>query len=118
MFVYGSFFILQHAMCNTALHHVSCFFKLIKCKSTFVSILLLKIWLYSSLKKNLIQYRFLTLIMPNFINGKIHLTFLTLSIIIFKGYQDENLNLVRQQYRASSDCTEVQAGRLYTGGKV
>ena len=27
-----------------------------------------------------------------------------------KGYQDENLKLVSQQYRASSDCTDVQAG--------
>ena len=30
-------------------------------------------------------------------------------------YRDENL--VSQQYRAWSDCTEVQAGWLYTGAK-
>ena len=28
----------------------------------------------------------------------------------FYGYQDENLKLVSQQYRAWSDCTDVQAG--------
>ena len=36
----------------------------------------------------------------------------------FKGYQNENLKLVSQQYRAWSNCTDVQAGlALYTGGK-
>ena len=28
----------------------------------------------------------------------------------FYGYQDENLKLVSQQYRAWTDCTDVQAG--------
>ena len=53
----------------------------------------------------------------NFLNGLIHLQFLELFIIIFRdihyhfqGYQDENLKLVSQQYRAWSDCTDVQAG--------
>ena len=43
----------------------------------------------------------------------------------FKGYQDESLKMVSQQYRARSDCTDVQAGlalycwqRLITFGAV
>ena len=41
---------------------------------------------------------------------KWHDPFLELFIITFYGYQDENFKLVSQQYRAWSDCTEVQAG--------
>ena len=37
----------------------------------------------------------------------------------FLGYQDENLKLVSQQYRAWSDCTDVQAGlALYCWQKL
>ena len=37
-------------------------------------------------------------------------SFLALSIIIFRDIQYENLKLVSQQYRAWSDCKDVQAG--------
>ena len=60
--------------------------------------------------KVLLYFALLTLTMPNFLNGIIRRPFLPLSIIIFEGYQDENLKMVSQQYRAWSDCTAVQAG--------
>ena len=43
-------------------------------------------------------------------NGLVHFPFLELSIISFGEYHDENLKLVSQQYRTSSDCTDVKAG--------
>ena len=46
--------------------------------------------------------------MPKFLNEIIRLPFMEVSIIIFL-YQDENLKLVNQQYRAWSDCTDVCA---------
>ena len=47
----------------------------------------------------------------NLLNEIIHLPFLELFIIIFWGaYQDENLKLIFQQYRAWSDQTDVQTG--------
>ena len=47
---------------------------------------------------------------PFYIFGTVHYHFL--------GYQDENVKLISQQYRAWSDCTDVHAGlALYTGGK-
>ena len=52
---------------------------------------------------------YLTLNLLDILNGIIHLPFLEQSIIIFLGYQDENLMLVRQQYRAWSDCTECES---------
>ena len=35
--------------------------------------------------------------------------FLDLSVISFRGYQDENFQLVNQQYKAWSYCMDVQA---------
>ena len=48
--------------------------------------------------------------MPNFFNEIILLTFLALTIFIFKGYQGKNFKLVSQQYTGWSDCMDVQAG--------
>ena len=57
-------------------------------------------------------------LLTHFVNGIIHLASLDLSIIILKGYQDENLKLVSQQYKVLLDCANVQAGlALYAGGK-
>ena len=39
---------------------------------------------------------------PSYLFGTVHYH--------FKGYQDENLKLDSQQYRAWSDCMDVQAG--------
>ena len=40
------------------------------------------------------------------------------AIIIFQGYQNKILKLVSQQYRAWSDCKDVQTSLAqYTGGK-
>ena len=52
----------------------------------------------------------LTLTLPNFLYGIIHLPFLELSIIIFRDVKIKTWKLVIQQYRGWSDCTEVQAG--------
>ena len=52
----------------------------------------------------------ITLIMSNFLNGIIHLTFSALSIIIFRDIKMKTWKLVSQQYRACSDYTDVQAG--------
>ena len=49
---------------------------------------------------------FLTLNLLNSLNRIIHLPFLEQSIIIFK-----DIKMVRQQYRAWSDCTDMQAGK-------
>ena len=48
---------------------------------------------------------------PSYIFGTVHYH--------FQGYQDENLKLVSQQYRAWSDCTarKCSLAWLYTGGK-
>ena len=55
------------------------------------------------------KFYLLTLNLPNFLNGIIIFHFWNCPLS-FMGYQDENLKLVSQQYRAWSDCTDVQAG--------
>ena len=58
----------------------------------------------------------LALTMPNFLNGIIHLPFIELSIIIFRDIKMKTSSL---QYRAWSDCTNVQAGlALYMWQKL
>ena len=53
---------------------------------------------------------FLTLNLLNLSNGIIHLPILKLSIIIFRDIRMRTFKLVNQQFRAWSDCTNVQAG--------
>ena len=55
----------------------------------------------------------LTLTMPNSLNRIIHIPFLALSNIIFRDIKMKTLKLVKlvsQQYRAWSDCMDVQDG--------
>ena len=54
----------------------------------------------------------LTLILPKFLYGIAHLLFLELS-----GYQDEKPKLISQQYRAWSDCTDVQVDMVLWYGQ-
>ena len=64
--------------------------------------------------KHLQKYGGLTLNLLNFLNGIIHLTCvhlaLQLSIIIFRDIKMRTWKLVYQQYKAWSDCQDVQAG--------
>ena len=53
---------------------------------------------------------FLTLNLMNFLNGIIHLPFLELSVIIIWDIKNRTWKMVSQQYRAWSNCTDVQAG--------
>ena len=54
----------------------------------------------------------LTFNLLNFLNGIIHLSFLELSIIIFREIKKRtwSCSIVSQQYRAWSDCTDMQDG--------
>ena len=45
----------------------------------------------------------------NYLNGIFSFPFLKLFMIYFKGYLDDNLKMISQQYIAWSDCTDVQA---------
>ena len=52
----------------------------------------------------------LTLFLMNFLNGVIHVPYLELSIIILRDIKVRTWKLVSQQYRAWSDCMDLQAG--------
>ena len=52
----------------------------------------------------------LTLNLLIVLNGIINLPFLEMSIIIYGGYQGENIYLASHKYGTWSDCTDVQAG--------
>ena len=53
------------------------------------------------------QGGYLTHKLLNYLNGIIHFQFLELYVIIFKGYQDDNLYVVSQQFRAWPACIYV-----------
>ena len=53
---------------------------------------------------------YLTLNLLSSINGIIHLPFLEQSVFIFRDIKVRTWKLVSQQYRAWSNCTDVQSG--------
>ena len=65
-------------------------------------------------KFDLIETLILTPNLLDFLNGVIHLPFFNCPLS-FKGYQDKNLKLVSQQYRAWSDSTHVLYKNMFYG---